>query len=148
MDAPAAFQELSRVDIVQLMRWLHAADDATVSRVQLELRRRGSTEVQIELARELFDPDPAVRKDLARRLPELQTVNAGSWLLWLCRDDNAEVRLLAVSLLATAGDPSLLTQVERIARNDSDPRIQDQALRIAQQRSGGIGQQGPTTRRN
>jgi HEAT repeat protein len=86
------------------------------------------------LARKLFDPNPEVRKALARALPRLQSVDAGPWLLRLSRDEDAEVRLAAITLMATTGDPSLLGQVEAAARQDPDPRIQEQAERIAQQR--------------
>jgi hypothetical protein len=44
------------------------------------------------------------------------------------------VRLLAVSTLATTGDPALLDTVEALARQDRDPQIQALAGQIAKQR--------------
>ena len=72
---------------------------------------------------------------MARALPELRSVDAAPWLIQLSRDSNPEVRLTAITLMATSGDPLLLEQVERIAGDDSDPRIREQVSRIDQQRN-------------
>ena len=57
------------------------------------------------------------------------------------------MRLTAITLMATSGDPLLLEQVERIAGEDSDPRIRDQVSRIDQQRNDASqrGTAGPRT---
>ena len=130
-------KELLQTDTLELMRRLRAANDGEAANAQLELRRRGFTEVHLELARQLLDPDPGIRRQLARMLPDLRSVNSTPWLVWLCRDSDPEVRLLAVTLLATSNDPTILAQVERIARADSDPRVQAQAMRIARHQSTG-----------
>ena len=127
---------LAGVDTVELMWRLRSDDDSVASRAGTELTRRGFTEVHLQLARQLFDPDPEIRKRLARLLPELQTVDAAPWLLRLARDEDSGVRLLAISLLATTGDPRLLDEIERIARADPAPQVQLQAERIARQRRG------------
>ena len=126
----------TRVDTLELMRRLRTSGGDATARIRAELLRRGFTEVHLELARRLFDPDPEVRIELARRLPGLQSVDAAPWLLWLCEDKDAEVRLVAITLLATTGDPSLLRQVRQIAVKDPDPRIRRQAQRIAQKPAG------------
>jgi len=125
---------LAGVDTVELMRRLRADDDSVASRAAAELTRRGFSEVHLQLARQLFDPDPEIRKRLARTLPELQTVDAVPWLLRLARDEDSGVRLLAITLLATTGDPRLLDEIERIAREDPVPSVQLQGERIARQR--------------
>ena len=95
-----------------------------------ELTRRGLSARQIALARRLIDPDPQVRRQFARLLPGEPGIDAAAWLMWLCRDPDAEVRLTAITLLATTGDPALIEQVVRLAHNDSDPRIRQQAEQI------------------
>ena len=114
------------------MRLLGAEDPATASRARAELMRRGFQAAHLELARRLFDPEPETRIRLAHSLPGLQGVDGIRWLLWLARDADAEVRRVAITLLATTGDPKLLEQVERMAREDPDPRIRRQALRLAE----------------
>lgn len=129
-------KKLLLADPLELMRQLRSQDSGAAETARQELQRRGFTEVHLELAKQMFDPDPEVRKQLARMLPELRSVNSTPWLVWLCRDRDADVRLLAVTMLATSNDPTVLAQVERLARLDEDPRIQDQAQRMARCREG------------
>ncbi len=122
------------METVELMQWLDSEQEGRSSGARAELRRRGFTEVHLELARRLFDPDTEVRKRLARLLPGMQSVDAVPWLLWLSRDPDPEVRLVAIGLIATTGDAALLEQIEHAAREDPDSRIQQQAERIAGRR--------------
>jgi hypothetical protein len=127
-NGPAALSEtLEHVETVELMRRLQNDGGREAEK---ELRWRGFTDVELELARQLFDPDPQIRKHLAELLPSLQSIDAAPWLLALCRDEDAEVRLIAVSLIATSGDPALKAEAERIARRDADPRLKNQAQRM------------------
>jgi hypothetical protein len=131
---PANSSAESKMETIDLMRQSCSTDPPAAARARAELEHRNFTEVHLELARRLFAPDAEVRKELARALPGLQSVDAAPWLLQLSRDTDAEVRLVAVSLLATTSDVSLLAEVEGIARQDVDPRIQAVADRIVQQR--------------
>jgi hypothetical protein len=128
--------DLVRADAVELMRQLQSTDEAAVAAARAELIRRKFTPAHLELARRLFHADPEVRKGLARTLPETPGIDAVPWLLSLSRDPEADVRLVAVALLATTADPAVLEQVEAIARNDSDPRVQQLAERLGRQHNG------------
>lgn len=114
----------------ELMQRLHAGDSHAVESARAELARRGFAEAHIELAFRLTDPDPEVRQAWARRLPGMKGVDAHGWLLWLGRDEDPDVRLTALTLLATTGDRATLEQVSRLAQQDSDPRIRLQAEQI------------------
>jgi len=127
--------DLKPVDSFELLQQTCSQDEQAVSPARAELSRRGFTEVHFDLAKRLFSADPAVRKQLVRALPELRSIDAAPWLLKLSSDADADVRLTAISLMATSGDPTLLEQVERIAADDPDPRIRDQVARIGQQRN-------------
>ena len=105
------------------------------AQARAELSRRGFSEVHFDLAKRLFSADPAVRKQLARALPGLRSIDAAPWLLELGRDTDPDVRLTAIALMATSGDPSLLEEVERIAAEDPDPRIRQELSHISQQRN-------------
>lgn len=139
-DSPAADsggplrRGVSGVETLELVLQLRSEDERTVADARSELSRRGFTDVHFELGLRLSDPDPEARKQLVRLLPSLRSVDPEPWLLWLGRDRSAEVRLAAISLLATSTDPALLAKVERIARTDTDPRIRRQADRIARRR--------------
>jgi hypothetical protein len=122
-------------DVVELMKELNTESDTRAISVEGELVRRGFAAVQIDLARRLFDHDPAVRKRLVQEMPGLQGVDAVPWLLELCRDTDAEVRLAAITFLATSSDPAVLDEVEQIGQRDTDSGVRRIADRIAQQHS-------------
>lgn len=129
-EQPDPAHGMADVDAADLMRWLHADDRPAADGARAELARRGFTPFQLDLARRLFDPNPEVRKELVRALPGAPGVDAATWLLWLARDPDPEVRLAAIALVATTGDPALVERIERIARQDADPRIRRQAERL------------------
>jgi len=129
-----ASRRLAGVETVDLMRRLQSPEDGRVAQARAELVRRGFTETHLALARRLFDANPEVRVRLARLLLDLPDVSAAPWLMQLARDESAEVRLSAISLSATTGDPALIEAIEAIAREDPDPRVQRQAERIARER--------------
>ena len=129
-------RDLIAADTVDLMRRLQSSNPSVVAETRAELIRRGFSEILLDLARRLFDPDPEVRKQLARRLPELHSIDALPWLLRLTRDSDSEVRLLALTLLATTGDPTMLSRVQEIAREDPDPGVQRQIDHLAGRRGG------------
>ncbi len=109
-----------------------------------ELQRRGFGPVELALAEKMVDPDPQARKQLARLLPQMTSIEPHRWLLWLCRDDDAEVRLTAVSLLATCGNPAVLAEVEHLAAADADPRVRRCGEQISARRA--AAPTGPTLR--
>jgi hypothetical protein len=125
---------LKSVDVLDLMRRLRTDDGDRPAEARRELLRRGFNEVDLQLARQLFSPDAEDRKQLAREVPRLSSVDAAQWLMWLALDPQAEVRLAAVTTLATTGDPGLLDRVEALARNDRDPQVHALAAQIAKQR--------------
>jgi hypothetical protein len=57
-------------------------------------------------------------------------VDARPWLLLLADDDNPDIRLLAVTVMATSDDQSLVEAAWQVALNDQDPRIADLAGRL------------------
>jgi hypothetical protein len=130
----AAVTGLEQNDTMDLMRQLNSTDATIVAQARTELLQRGLTDFHLKFGRKLFDPDPAVRREVAQMLPGLPGLDVAPWLLYLCRDDDAEVRLTAVSLIVTTGNPALLERAEAIARGDEDPRIQNQGEQIAQSR--------------
>lgn len=140
--AAASGRPLREIDTAELLRRLKsagcnaagAAGDAAGA-AENELRCRGFKDVHFQIAAQLFDSDPNKRMETARRLPGIAGLNPRPWLMALAADENAEVRLTAITLLATAADPAVLAEVEELARRDPDSRIQEQAKRIAEIRA-------------
>lgn len=129
---PAASSAGDVPETIRLVMLLHAGDGEQVSRAHLELRAQGFSSHQIEVVKRLFDPDPQVRQQSARALPGVRGMNAKPWLLWLTRDENADVRLVAIGLLATSRDPELTARMREIANDDADSRVRRQAERYLQ----------------
>ncbi len=123
-----------------VLRWmfaLRANDPSRRRRAEEELRGAGiRSALQLEPGQEqLTDPDPRVRRELAESLPAMPGVDARNWLVWLSRDQNADVRLAAMAVMATCGDPNILRRIEQMARRDVDPRVQrqgEQLLKVIQ----------------
>jgi hypothetical protein len=114
------------------MDLLHDPLPDTVAAAAAELHDRGLSGQHLELARDLTDPDPAVRRRLVDRLPDIPGLVARPWLLWLSHDDDADVRLAALTFLATSTDPRLLDYVRQLADRDQDPRIEALGTRLGQ----------------
>jgi HEAT repeats len=136
-NSDATEEDASREAAAEL-RWMFAlrsADPNRRQRAEEELRAIGFEALQLELARQLTDPDPKVRRELAESLPSMPGIDARTWLVWLSRDRTADVRLAAMTVMATMGDPNTLRRIEQMARTDADPRIQrqgEQLLKVLQ----------------
>ena len=86
-------------------------------------------------------PIPRSARSWPASCPSCAASTPRTWLIQLSRDSDPGVRLTAITLMATSGDPLLLEQVARIAGEDPDQRIHDQVTRIEQQRND-AGQRG------
>jgi hypothetical protein len=78
------------------------------------------------LFRELAASDSSRRKALAESLPEMQGLDSRRWLKLVAADRDPQVRLLALSLLMTTGDPALERFVRERAARDTDERVRNQ----------------------
>ena len=99
-----------------------------------ELKRRDFDPLQMAIAKRIYHPEVEARLELVRQLPDIPGVGATNWLLRMAEDESEEVRLAAITLLATGTDPQLLDHVESIARQDSSERIRNQAALLARGR--------------
>ncbi|MGW8258135.1 MAG: HEAT repeat domain-containing protein [Thermoguttaceae bacterium] len=126
-----AISQLVEKDVVDLLRAINGGNQTSGKAAEAELIRHGFTEAQIALCCHMLDPDPQVRKRLVQVLPGLPNVDATAWLLRLCHDSDAEVRLAAMQFLATSSNPLVLNELEQIARRDPDAAIQRLADRLA-----------------
>jgi hypothetical protein len=121
-----------------VLRWmfaLRANEPSRRHRAEEELKALGFEALQLELAMQLTDPNPVVRRQLAESLPAMPGIDARTWLVWLSRDQHPDVRLAAMSVMATTGDLNIMRRIEQMARRDVDPRVQrqgEQLLKVIQ----------------
>jgi len=125
-----------------IMRQLHSPRASVVAQARDELRARGFSPTHLRLAESLFHWDVAVRRQVVDALPTISGINPVPWLLALARDSHADVRLAALSVLATTGNELVLAEVRRLATPDTDARIQ----RLAERLAGDTNQQPSTVR--
>ena len=123
---------LRRANTITVIKQLRSADGRVAAAAEVELTQRGFTGAHLELARRLFDTDPSVRKRVGRAALETPGVNPVPWLVELSRDDDPEVRLTAVTLMATTAEPTLMSKIEEISRRDPSERVRRQAQRISE----------------
>jgi hypothetical protein len=118
--APPAisWSAMSDADVVRKL-----ADAGLAAAAELELRRRGFRQRELRIAAATVDPDPHVREQLARTLPELSDIDPRPWLLLLGRDASPQVRAVAVRWLATSDDPRVRDQLSEIADRETDTAV-------------------------
>ena len=119
---------------IERMHDLNSADASVAAAAAEALAARGFSEGHLRLARKLTSANPRERASLAAELPGAAGIDARLWLTWLLRDDDADVRLAALGVLATTGDPDTLHRTIEIARQDPDPRIRQQIVQLEKMR--------------
>lgn len=129
-DSSASPSTAEGLDSGELMRLLHSSDPRTVEAAQAELVRRGFTPRHLELAARLTDPDALIRQEWARKLPTMTGIDARAWLMWLAQDESPDVRITALTLLATTGDLTTVQEATRMASEDADPRVRRHAEQL------------------
>jgi hypothetical protein len=98
------------------------------------LAGRGYTEQMLTLTRELQRLPASQRLETIERAATLPTSDARLLLRWFLADDDADVRLQALTTLATSGDPKMAEIARRCAVEDADPRVAELASKLLKQR--------------
>jgi hypothetical protein len=118
-----------------LETWLSARGNAKFA-MEHELARRGFTPLSPELVRPLLSTAAADRIQFVHHVIEVPGIDAKSWLTLLADDQDADVRLEAVTVMATSKDPDLIEKAWQAALHDHDPRIASLAARLRDRHSG------------
>ena len=100
-----------------------AGTSAEAAAARQTLRERGFSESVLELTRQLESMPPRERRDALERAAQLPPTDARKVLRWFVADADAEVRLQALTILATTGDPQLAELARERAVEDADPRV-------------------------
>ena len=82
LPASGPSDELKSVASFELLERTCSTNAAVTAPARAELSRRGFTEVHFDLAKRLFNADPAVRKQLARALPGLRRHRCRAFGCW------------------------------------------------------------------
>ena len=131
---PPAADELKAADSRSLLkRWLEASDGSRPP-LERELARRGLGKLNAKLVQVLFSDRVEDRVRLVQEIVNSPGVNSKAWLSMLTDDPDADVRLAAVTFMATSTDPQLADQAYQAAIHDRDPRVADLAGRLRERR--------------
>ena len=84
----------------------------------------------------LFSDQTQDRLRLVDDVLKDSATGARPWLMLLADDPNADVRLAALTVMATSSDRALIEKAWQVAIRDRDPRIADLAARLHGRRSG------------
>jgi hypothetical protein len=117
-----------------LEQWL-AANKADAAAIEGELARRGFGRLSRRLVELFFSDNRADRLQLVDDLLTAPDIGARPWMLLLADDPSADVRLSAITIMATSNDRVLLDKAFQVAIRDSDPRIANMAARLNERRS-------------
>ena len=126
-DAPT---ELKKLDTRETLRRWRETGNPGNERIEDELRRRGFTDRDMKLAEKFTDADPAVRRKFAEMLPRISGVRASRWLWWLAEDEDAQVRVAAISMLATSGDAAVRHRLRELADRETNPAVASRLRKI------------------
>jgi hypothetical protein len=124
--------ELKQYSLRELVGQLASADFYTAGAIRAALAERGITADELPLAQRMLSKDTAVRLQLVEDLEVLPARTARRWLKELLADELPEVRLQALTALATTNDPELVPIARELAVRDTDPQVADLATRIMQ----------------
>jgi hypothetical protein len=122
--------ELKQCSLRELVGRLESADFYTAGAIRAALAERGITADELPLANRTLSKDSAVRLQLVEDLEVLPARTARRWLKELLSDELPEVRLQALTALATTNDPELVPIARDLAVRDTDRRVADLATRI------------------
>jgi hypothetical protein len=135
-DANATREKVADVPSRELIeRWL-SAQGFEASALKEALADRDFEPLHRQLAERLVSHDPRERMQLVDDVLTTPDINSRPWLTILADDSDADVRLAAVTIMATSSDPALIEKAWQTAIRDRDPRIADLATRLRDRRMG------------
>ena len=124
------FQKLRLEETAGLLNRIASSDHYTAAVIRSVLKERGIGSEELSLAVRLAAADAAERLELVDELKVLPARTARRWLRELLTDKNADVRLKALTAMATTNDPELIGIAREVAVQDSDSRVTELAARI------------------
>jgi hypothetical protein len=116
-----------------LRRWLESSG-SDVLPAEEELTRRGFVRLSARLVEPLFSNNAQDRLRLVDDVLTEPGIDPRPWLVLLADDAEADVRLLAVTIMATSDDAALIEKAWQVSIRDRDPRIAGLAGRLRERR--------------
>ncbi len=138
--AGASSDPLAGTDSRELLRTWLASANGDLQAIERELARRGFGKLSKILVTQFFSENPQDRIRLVDDVLAQPSGGSEAWLILLASDTDPDVRLFAVTFMATSNNAALVEKAWQAAIRDHDPRIADLAGRLregAKDRCGG-----------
>jgi hypothetical protein len=135
-DGNASGEALAGVDSRELLRKWLAAENGDVQPIERELAKRRFGKLSKRLVRQYFADNTQDRLKSIDMVLAQPGGGSEAWLLLLSGDSDPDVRLFAVTFMATSNNSALVEKAWQAAIRDRDPRIADLAERLRERRDG------------
>jgi hypothetical protein len=136
VDVPSPQEMTTRVEVLRqqsteaLLLRLRNASFYEAGLIRNVLVERGFDEAVITWRQQLASPVVADRLRLVDEVSQLSAATARRLLRWLLDDPSGDVRLRALTALATTQSPDLRELARELAASDKDPRVAELASRL------------------
>ena len=134
---PQAMQNLAsdlrRLSSEVLLQRLHRSDFYEAGIIRVVLRERGFANGELLLIQQLASPNVVDRLRIFEVISTLPAASGRRLLRGLLKDQDADVRLRALTAIATTNDPGLGDLARELAVGDEDLRVSELASRILRQ---------------
>ena len=127
---------LASTDSRELLRTWVASENGDSQPIERELARRGFGKLSKPIAHQFFSDNPQDRMRLLDNVLAQPGGGSEAWLLLLASDADPDVRLFAVTFMATSNNAALVEKAWQAAIRDHDPRVADLAGRLRERREG------------
>ena len=114
---------LATYDTKSVIYWLGNSHPPLRAAAKTELTRRGLSESQIAIATRIAAGDLQTKLDLVDMIAGDTSADPRPWLLLLLKDPSRDVKLRAVSVLATFKDPAIQQELETHLLDEPDPTV-------------------------
>jgi hypothetical protein len=120
-----------------LERWRTTVGDDR-REIETALAARGFRRLSAKLLQQYLSDDSETRLRAVDTVLKDPGIDARPWLFLFAADDDADMRLAAVTVMATSDDKSLVEKAWQISIRDRDPRIADLSSRLRDRRGGAL----------
>lgn len=114
---------LETLNTRSVIYWLGGADASLRDQARAELRRRGLNETQLSVASRLAGGDLTARLALVESLAHSDEIDPRPWLLMLMDDRSRDVKVRALSVLATMRDSAITKELQDRLARERDPTV-------------------------
>jgi hypothetical protein len=128
--APAVASPLEAMDDQSVMKWLGSPHTALREQARAELVSRGLGESEIAIATQIAVSDTPARLALIDAIARSDAFDPRPWLLMLLEDQNPQVKLKTIAVLATMQDAYIDQRLRNRLSQEPDTKVASQIRRV------------------